>query len=184
MGFWQNGKGKLVGGTERTALSHQQTESLTLSSELPETRSSGGATLLNLPVVAIVDDDDSFRRATTSFIRSLGYAVIQFASAEAFLKSGRLHDTHCVISDVQMPGMNGLELQSKLIVEGPRLPIIFVTAFSEMRVRAQALAAGAIGFLDKPFSDEALIACLDKAVQNVAVESNHAPAATKATPAR
>ena len=117
-----------------------------------------------IPVVAIVDDDDSFRRAATSFIRSLGYAVLQFASAEAFLKSGHLHDTHCVVSDVQMPGMNGLELQIKLIVEGPRLPIIFVTAFSEMRARAQALSAGAIGFLAKPFSDEELISCLNRAL--------------------
>jgi FixJ family two-component response regulator len=123
------------------------------------------ATMLGMvSLIAIVDDDDSFRCATTNFIRSLGYAVLQFASAEAFLKSGRLHDTHCVISDVQMPGMNGLELQNKLIVQGPRLPIIFVTAFSEMKARAQALSAGAIGFLAKPFSDEELIACLNAAL--------------------
>ena len=117
-----------------------------------------------MPVIAIVDDDESFRRATMSFIRSLGYAVLQFASAEAFLKSDHLHDADCVISDVQMPGMNGLELQNKLIVRRPRLPIIFVTAFSEMRVRAQALSAGAIGFLAKPFSDEELITCLNAAL--------------------
>jgi FixJ family two-component response regulator len=117
-----------------------------------------------VPLIAIVDDDDSFRRATTSFIRSLGYAVLQFGSAEAFLNSDRLHDADCLISDVQMPGMNGIELQSKLTVQGYRLPIIFVTAFSEMRARAQALSAGAIGFLAKPFSDEELIECLDKAL--------------------
>jgi FixJ family two-component response regulator len=115
-------------------------------------------------VIAVVDDDESFRRATTSFIRSLGHAVLHFASAEAFLKSDRLYDVHCVISDVQMPGMNGLELQDKLIAQGYRLPIIFVTAFPEMKVRVQAVAAGAIGFLAKPFSDEELIACLDKAL--------------------
>ena len=115
-------------------------------------------------VIAVVDDDDSFRRATTSFVRSLGYTALQFASAEAFLKSDRLHDTDCLISDVQMPGMNGVELQSKLIVQGYRLPIIFVTAFSEMRVRAQALGAGAIGFLAKPFSGEELITCLNEAL--------------------
>jgi len=117
-----------------------------------------------VPLIAIVDDDDSFRRATTSFIRSLGYAVLQFGSAEAFLQSDRLHHADCLISDVQMPGMNGIELQSKLTVQGYRLPIIFVTAFSEMRARAQALSAGAIGFLAKPFSDEELVACLDKAL--------------------
>ena len=103
------------------------------------------------PLIAIVDDDDSFRRATTSFIRSLGYSALQFASAEAFLKSDHLLETDCLISDVQMPGMNGIELQSKLIFLGYRLPIIFVTAFSEMRARAQAFSAGAIGFLAKPF---------------------------------
>jgi FixJ family two-component response regulator len=117
-----------------------------------------------VPVIAIVDDDDSFRRATMSFIRSLGYAVLQFASAEAFLKSDQLHDADCLISDVQMPGMNGVELQGKLIDQGHRLPIIFVTAFPEMKARARALAAGAIGFVGKPFNDEVLIACLDEAL--------------------
>jgi FixJ family two-component response regulator len=115
-------------------------------------------------VVAIVDDDDSFRRATMSFIRSLGYAVVQFASAEAFLKSDRLHDADCLISDLQMPGMNGVELQGKLIDQGHRLPIIFVSAFPEMKARARALAAGAICFLGKPFNDEVLITCLNEAL--------------------
>ena len=115
-------------------------------------------------MIAIVDDDESLRRATMSFIRSLGYAVLQFAFAEAFLNSDRLHHADCVISDLQMPGMKGIELQNKLIVQGHHLPIIFISAFSEMRARAQALAAGAIGFLAKPFSDEELIACLNKAL--------------------
>jgi len=117
-----------------------------------------------MPVIAIVDDNDSFRRATMSFIRSLGYAVVQFTSAEAFLKSDRLHETDCLISDVHMPGMNGVELQGKLIAQGYHLPIIFVTAFPEIKVSAQALAAGAIGFLAKPFSDEMLVACLNEAI--------------------
>ena len=95
-----------------------------------------------MPVIAIVDDNDPFRHATASFIRSLGYAVLQFASAEAFLKSNRLDDTDCLISDVQMPGMNGIELQGKLIAQGYHFPIIFVTAFPEMKARAQALASG------------------------------------------
>jgi FixJ family two-component response regulator len=117
-----------------------------------------------MPVIAIVDDNDSFRHATTSFIRSLGYAVIQFASAEAFLKSDHLHETDCLISDVHMPGMNGVELQGKLIAQGYHLPIIFVTAFPEIKVSAQALAAGAIGFLAKPFNDEVLVECLNEAI--------------------
>ena len=90
--------------------------------------------------------------------------MLQFASAEEFLKSSRLHDTDCAISDVQMPGMNGIDLQDQLIAQGHRLPIIFVTAFPEMKARARALAAGAICFLGKPFSDEQLIACLNKAL--------------------
>jgi FixJ family two-component response regulator len=117
-----------------------------------------------MPVIAIVDDNDPFSHATASFIRSLGYSVLQFASAEAFLKSIRLDDTECLISDVQMPGMNGIELQGKLIAQGHHFPIIFVTAFPEMKARAQALASGAIGFLAKPFSDEILITCLNKAL--------------------
>ena len=83
---------------------------------------------------------------------------------EAFLKSNRLDDTECLISDVQMPGMNGIELQGKLIAQGHHFPIIFVTAFPEVKARAQALASGAIGFLAKPFSDEILITCLNKAL--------------------
>jgi FixJ family two-component response regulator len=121
-------------------------------------------TVSKVPVVAVVDDNEAFRRATMSFIRSLGYAVIQFASAEAFLKSDCLHETDCLISDVQMPGMNGVELQGKLIAQGHHLPIIFMTAFPEIRARTQALAAGAIGFLAKPFNDGMLIACLNKAL--------------------
>jgi FixJ family two-component response regulator len=117
-----------------------------------------------MPVIAIVDDNDPFRHATASFIRSLGYAVLQFASAEAFLKSNRLDDTDCLISDVQMPDMNGIELQGKLIAQGHHFPIIFVTAFPEIKARAQALASGAIGFLAKPFSDKILITCLNKAL--------------------
>jgi FixJ family two-component response regulator len=115
-------------------------------------------------VIAVVDDDESFRRAMTSFVRSLGCTVLHFASAEEFLKSNRLHDADCAVSDVQMPGMNGIELQDKLIAQGHRLPIIFVTALLETKARARALAAGAICFLGKPFSDEELITCLNKAL--------------------
>ena len=117
-----------------------------------------------MPVIAIVDDNESFRHAIASFIRSLGYAVLQFASAEAFLKSNRLYDTDCLISDVQMPGMNGIELHGKLTAEGHHFPIIFVTAFPGLKARAQALASGEIGFLAKPFSDEILISCLNRAL--------------------
>jgi FixJ family two-component response regulator len=122
------------------------------------------ANLSKVPVIAIVDDDESFRRATTSFVRSLGYGTAAFDSAEAFLKSHRFCDTDCVITDVQMPGMTGIELQGRLIAEGHRVPVIFITAFPEMRARAQALASGAIGFLAKPFNDQNLITCLNEAL--------------------
>ena len=117
-----------------------------------------------VPVIAIVDDDDSFRRATTSFVRSLGYDAAAFDSAEAFLKSKHLREADCLISDVQMPGMTGIELQDELIAQGRAMPIIFITAFPEMKVRAQALASGAVGILDKPFSDQTLIKFLRKAL--------------------
>jgi FixJ family two-component response regulator len=120
--------------------------------------------LPKMPVIAIVDDDESFRRATTSFVRSLGYGTASFDSAEAFLKSEHVSDADCLITDVQMPGMTGIELQDRLIAQGHRLPVIFITAFPEMRARAQALAAGAVGFLAKPFDDRNLISCLNEAL--------------------
>ena len=118
----------------------------------------------NVPVIAIVDDDESFRRATVSFIRSLGYATAAFASAEAFLHSDCGYDVDCLITDVQMPGMSGIQLQSHLLEQGRKLPIIFVTAFSEIKATGRAIAAGAVGFLDKPFGEEKLITCLNQAL--------------------
>jgi len=116
------------------------------------------------PVIAIVDDDESFRHATISFIRSLNYSAAAFPSADAFLNSNVVENTDCLITDVQMPGMSGIELQSHLIAHGHRVPVIFVTAFPETEARGHALRAGAIGFLGKPFGDQHLISCLDKAL--------------------
>jgi FixJ family two-component response regulator len=120
--------------------------------------------LPKVPVISIVDDDESVREATRGLVRSLGYAAAAFASAEEFLQSERLHDTSCLITDVQMPGLSGIELQSRLTAAGHRMPVIFVTAFPEERIRVRALEGGACGFLRKPFSDECLIGCLDKAL--------------------
>jgi FixJ family two-component response regulator len=114
-------------------------------------------------VISIVDDDEFVREATRAFIRSLGYLPDTFASSEEFLASGRVRDSACLIADVQLPGMNGLELQRLLIEQGYRLPVIFVTAFPSARVQEQALAAGAVALLSKPFSDEELTECLDRA---------------------
>jgi FixJ family two-component response regulator len=114
-------------------------------------------------MISIVDDDASFRQATASLVRSLGYVVTAFASAEEFLESGLVEETSCLISDVQMPGMNGIELHNRLISQGHRFPVIFITAFSEMR-RGQTLAAEAVGFLGKPLNEDELISCIDQAL--------------------
>ena len=115
---------------------------------------------MNVPVISIVDDDESFRKATVNFVRSLGYAASAFSSAEEFLQAGHARDSDCLITDLQMPGMSGLELQSRLAAAGRSLPIIFVSAFPEVQARQQALAAGAVDFLDKPLHDERLTSCL------------------------
>ena len=116
------------------------------------------------PVISIVDDDASVREATKALVRSLGYAAATFASGEEFLESDRIDETSCLITDLQMPGMSGIELQRRLIADGRSLPIIFVTASPEAQARAQALAAGATAFLRKPLGDAILIACLDGAL--------------------
>src|ERR1700691_6732602 len=108
-------------------------------------------------LISVVDDDESIRRTTTFLIESFGFRAASFESAEAFLKSGRLHDTSCLIVDVQMPGMNGLELQSELAAAGYDIPIIFITAYDNQVSRQQAMQAGAVAFLGKPFLDEELL---------------------------
>ena len=115
-------------------------------------------------MISIVDDDESVREATKGLVRSLGYGAAAFASAEDFLQSNQINDTECVISDVQMPGLSGVELQSQLIAQGNRTPIIFVTASPEKRTRVRALKAGAIGVLSKPFNEERLIEYLHTAL--------------------
>jgi FixJ family two-component response regulator len=118
-----------------------------------------------LQVVSVIDDDASVRTATDNLLRSLGYAVRTFVSAEEFLGSARLNDTSCVIADVQMPGMSGVDLQARLLTQGYRMPFIFMTAFPEEAIRARALKAGAICFLTKPFDRLTLIRCLDTALE-------------------
>jgi FixJ family two-component response regulator len=115
-------------------------------------------------MISIVDDDAFVRHATENLLLSLGFGVITFASAEEFLESGRADDTSCLITDMRMPGLTGLELQQRLIEEGKRLPVIFITAFFTESLRAQALAAGAVGFLSKPYGEASLIECLDRAL--------------------
>ena len=108
-------------------------------------------------VLSLVDDDASVRKATARLIKSLGFTVEAFPSGEEFLSFGSLRITSCLVLDVQMPGMNGLQLQSHLAAAGYRIPIIFITAYPDEEIRAQALEAGAVAFLAKPFGQEALL---------------------------
>ena len=117
-------------------------------------------------MITVVDDDQSMRDATSRLVRSLGFAVATFASAEDFLESDRIDDTSCLITDVQMPGLSGVELQNRLIADGRFMPIIGVTAFPEESIRAQMLEAGAVGFLSKPFNDECLLDCIATALKS------------------
>ena len=115
--------------------------------------------------VCIIDDDESVRVATTCLLRSLGHVVRTFASAEEFLNSPYLDEAACLIVDVNMPRMSGLELQTRLREKGVAPPIIFITAYPEERARTRALKAGAICYLDKPFDSATLIECLDVALR-------------------
>lgn len=108
-------------------------------------------------LVAIVDDDDLMRSALTGLLKSAGMPAQEFSSAEEFLKSGVQNETACLIADIRMPGMSGLELQARLNAERCRIPTIFITAHGDARMRMQALRAGASEFLSKPFDDEILL---------------------------
>jgi FixJ family two-component response regulator len=116
------------------------------------------------PLISIVDDDDSLRNSLNNLIRSVGFGVQGFSSAEALLKSNQLHDTACLILDVRMPGMNGLELQRHLVATNYGIPIIFITSHADDNARTRALEAGAVDFLYKPFREEALLDAIYKAL--------------------
>ena len=118
-----------------------------------------------VPVISIIDDDASIRAGLNNLVRSLGYIVCTFASAEAFLQSVQLHNTWCVITDVRMPGLSGVQLQSHLRGQGYRMPFIFITALPEENIRRDALNDGATCFLTKPLDEDALISCLNTAVE-------------------
>jgi FixJ family two-component response regulator len=133
--------------------------------ELPHLHMRSGLVVSEVPVISIVDDDESVRTATGSLVRSLGYFVHSFASADEFLQSPHVRDTSCLISDVQMPNMGGLELQRHLRDGGYRTPIIFITAFPDSQTEARALKAGAVCFLTKPFGGSTLLKYLAEALQ-------------------
>jgi len=108
-------------------------------------------------LVAIVDDDDLMRGALQGLLKAVGWPSQAFASAEEFLNSGQYRQTACLIADIRMPGMSGLELQAKLNAEHCRIPTIFITAHGDAKMRMQALRAGAVEFMAKPFDDDALV---------------------------
>jgi FixJ family two-component response regulator len=118
----------------------------------------------NCQKISIIDDDASVRVAMDSLVRSLGFLAFAFESAEDFLASPRVGDSACLIADVQMPGMSGLDLQDRLVERGSGVPIILITAFPEPVVRSRAEAGGALGLLEKPFCGRAMIALLRQAL--------------------
>jgi FixJ family two-component response regulator len=112
------------------------------------------------PLISIVDDDRSVGEAIKGLMKAVGFDAEVFTSAKEFLGSSRLPETACVIADIQMPGLSGLELPDRLVAAGRRIPIVFITAFPNDRAQKRALKAGAICLLTKPFSEEDLLACI------------------------
>ena len=118
------------------------------------------------PLISIVDDDDFFRNSLDNLIRSAGFRVQGFSSAKAFLNSDQVRDTACLILDVRMPGMSGLELQRQIVAANWRIPIIFVTSYADGDEKVQALEAGAVDYLYKPFREEDLINAIAAALKH------------------
>jgi FixJ family two-component response regulator len=110
--------------------------------------------------ISVVDDDESVREAVRGFMKSLGYSAQVFASAEEFLNSRQFPRTSCLIADVQMPRMTGLELYRHLVASGKTIPTILITAYPNDSARERALAAGVVGYLGKPFDENDLLACI------------------------
>jgi FixJ family two-component response regulator len=118
-----------------------------------------------MPVISVIDDDESVRAATFDLLNSVGLACETFASAEAYLQSGQAELTSCLIIDVSMPRMNGLELQQRLAEAGLATPVVFITAFPTAATRARAIRAGAVCFLTKPYADDELLRCIQEALR-------------------
>jgi FixJ family two-component response regulator len=117
------------------------------------------------PLISIVDDDDALRSSLDDLLQSIGFQTLDFRSAEAFLSANQARDTTCLILDVRMPGMSGLELQRQIVAANWRIPIIFITAHADADARARALAAGAVAFLYKPCREQELLDAIDVALK-------------------
>jgi FixJ family two-component response regulator len=122
-----------------------------------------------VPLISIVDDDHSVRVAVMTLVRSIGFNACSFDSAEGYLASDERRKTSCIVSDVQMQGTNGLDMQSRLVTQNDRTPIIFITAFPQPDLKQRALDAGAVCFLAKPFDGDALIKCIETAIKGEGV---------------
>jgi FixJ family two-component response regulator len=118
-----------------------------------------------VPLMAIVDDDEALRNSLDNLLRSVGYRAHGFASADAFLRSDQARETACLILDVRMPGMNGLELQRQMVAANWQIPIIFITSHTDDEARARALEAGAVAFLYKPCREDDLLHAIDAALK-------------------
>ena len=116
------------------------------------------------PLISIVDDDEAVRESVRGLLRSVRYGAEVFASAEEFLSSHRMGATDCLLLDVRMPGMNGLELQRRLAASHPEMPIIFITSHGDEELRSRAMSGGAVDYLLKPFSEEALLNAVQRAL--------------------
>lgn len=115
-------------------------------------------------LISIVEDDESLRLALRGLMKSVGFSAAVFACAEDFLASHLLPVTACLIADVQMPGMSGVELHRQLVSSGNRIPVILITAYPDNATRTRALQAGAIAYLAKPFNDDDLLECINAAL--------------------
>jgi FixJ family two-component response regulator len=112
------------------------------------------------PLISVVDDDESMREAIRGLMKSLGYAAVAFASAEEFLSSCQIPRTSCLITDVQMPGITGLELHHRLLAAGKIIPTILITAYPDDSARERALGDGVVSYLSKPFDENDLLTCI------------------------
>ena len=132
--------------------------------DLNSSESSNGDSYPEKVVISLVDDDESVRSALKRLIKSVGLKVNEFASAEDFLNFATPSEAACLVLDLRLPGMSGLELQAKLLAANCHIPIVFISAHGDGQARAQALAAGAIDFLQKPFSEKALFDAINSAL--------------------
>jgi FixJ family two-component response regulator len=120
--------------------------------------------VIKIPLISVVDDDDSVRESLRALLRSVRFMVEVFPSAEDFLSWDRVGETDCLILDMRMPGMSGLELQRRLVARHPGMPVIFITAHGDEVLRSRALKNGAVDYLLKPFSEEALLNAVQTAL--------------------